>query len=272
MFFPTTIAPPATYGGARVALSAARLVGGGEDGAHERRLPDAVRPDDADALSRGHDEIEGSVEGRRARRRRHLEAPKLEDCLALLLGRRGDEGDLAGPSGRRRTARLELVGPLDARLLLGAAGLGSPREPLALAPEDVLAVLLDALFVGHELGLPGEVVAVAAAVRHEPPALDLDDALHDRVEEVPIVRHEHDRAGEVLRQEALRARPRYRRRGGWSARRGSRCRGSRRGAARERCGVARRRCARRTADRPRARRADRESPAPRAPAPTRRGA
>ena len=40
-------------------------------------------------------------------------------------------------------------------------------------------------------------------VRREPPALELDDPLRDRVEEVPVVRHEHERAAEVVREVLL---------------------------------------------------------------------
>jgi hypothetical protein len=57
--------------------------------------------------------------------------------------------------------------------------------------------------VGQKLGFLGEVVAIAAAVRGEPPALDLDDALRDRVEEVPVVGDQDDRAGEIAGQELL---------------------------------------------------------------------
>jgi hypothetical protein len=171
-----------------------RRLDGREDRAHERRLSHAVRPDDPDTVLRGQDQIERGIE-RRLSSDAHLQPAQLEDRLPLARRRRRHQRHLARAPRRRRSFRLERVRALDARLLLRRPRLGAAREPLALAPQDVLPVLLDALLVRHQLGLLLEVVGVAPGVRRQAPALELDDPLRDRVEEVPVVGDEDERAG-----------------------------------------------------------------------------
>ena len=57
----------------------------------------------------------------------------------------------------------------------------------------------------EELGLLAEVVGVAPGVRDEPPPLELDDPLRDRVEEVAIVRDEDERP--LVRARQVRLEP-----------------------------------------------------------------
>jgi hypothetical protein len=96
---------------------------------------------------------------------------------------------------------------VDACLLLGTARFGSAGKPLALAAKDVLSILLYTLFVLQELRLLLEIIAVPSLKRRQAAALELDDARCDRVEKVPVVGDEHDRAARA-RQSVLEPRRR----------------------------------------------------------------
>ena len=95
-----------------------------------------------------------------------------------------------------------------------------------------------------------EVVAVSTGVRCQATTLDLHDPLRDRVEEVPVVRHEDHRTAEVVGQVPLQPlRAVAASSSGWSARRGSPRRGlATSSTAPGRCACAPRRCALRTDD------------------------
>ena len=124
---------------------------------------------------------------------------------ALVVGRR-----------RRRHRRVEAV---DARLLLGRARLRPAPDPVELAPHERPPRRLLRRLLRQPLRLLLEERRVAAVVREELPAIELEDARGHAIEEVAIVRDEQQRARATSAPAAPRATPRCRRRGGWSARR-----------------------------------------------------
>ncbi len=134
--------------------------------------------------------------------------------------------------GAGRDGELEPVGPPLGRLGLGhqvveggdpglPLGLAGPRrhaDPLELAGQRLLAGPVGLLLPGQPgllLLQPRRVVALPGDPR---PPVELEDPAGHVVEEVPVVGDGHDRARRTPAG-CARARPRTRRRGGWSARR-----------------------------------------------------
>jgi len=114
-------------------------------------------------------------------------------------------------SGRRRHAQVRHLGPLeallrhqllrpdDARLALGAARLGAPAQPRHFLRNPALALVLGNLRVllRHQLLLHVRLV-VAGVGRHALAGLDFDDAVHQSVQEVAVVRDEQQRPRQLV--------------------------------------------------------------------------
>ena len=86
-----------------------------------------------------------------------------------------------------------LIG-LDAGLRLGLARLRAGRDPLALAPDRLLAGVVLAAFLDQALGLGVEILGVVALVGNAAAAVELEDPAGDVVEEVAIVGDDQHRA------------------------------------------------------------------------------
>ena len=82
---------------------------------------------------------------------------------------------------------------LDARLGLRRARWRTAPHPLGLAAQQVLARGLRVALRHEPRRALLEVIAVAALVRDETAAIELDDAIDDPIEEVTVVGHEHQR-------------------------------------------------------------------------------
>src|SRR5690606_1035540 len=117
------------------------------DHAEQGRLARAVRPDDADDAARR--QLERQIVDEQTVAEALGEAVELDDVVAQPLGDRDD--DLG--RGRRLVRGLlhQLLVALDARLVLGLAGFGRGRDPLALALQRALARLLLASLLGEAL-------------------------------------------------------------------------------------------------------------------------
>jgi len=94
-------------------------------------------------------------------------------------------------------------GALDASLLLGGARLGLAPEPLDLAPQEVLAVLLDARGVSQALGFLLEVCSVAALVGVDLAVGDLERPLRHAIEQIAIVSDQQQRTLVLVEQVVL---------------------------------------------------------------------
>ena len=236
-------------------------------------LPTPLGPTMPIRSSGGHDEIDGGVEHGRARRRRHLQAAKLEDGLALL---RAPTPSRARPRRGAPRSPIRCASSSWARwmrafcLVLRALG---PRESHSRSRRRMFW-----RFCSTRSSWAMSSALLARGSRRS--RRDTTRAARARSRRC-AARSRRGSSGRGSRARSRRGSPSpgtpratrpCRRRGGWSARRGWRRPGWRRGAAPARCAAARRRSARRTAGRRRARRAGRGSRAPRARAPSRRAA
>ena len=161
------------------------------DAADVRGLAGAVRPHHADAVARLHEQRQVAKQGLVALRL--AGAAQLQDRLAQPPARRQTQrhrpGALLVRLGVHR--RVEAI---DARLLLGGARLRPTANPVQLAPHERRALLLAHLFVRQPLGLLLQKSGVAAHVRAQLAAIQLQDARHHAVEKIAIVRHQQQRA------------------------------------------------------------------------------
>ena len=128
--------------------------------AEQRRLASAVRADDADdAAGR---QLEGEVFDQHLVGKTLGQAVDLDDDIAEALAGRNDDLRVG------RLAVLSLLDQflirLDARLRLGLASLRRGRDPLALAPDRLLAGVVLAAFLDEALGLGVEILRVVALV------------------------------------------------------------------------------------------------------------
>ena len=93
-----------------------------------------------------------------------------------------------------------MVGPADTRLLFGASRLGLASQPLELAPQEILSVLLHALGVRVALGAARQVGRITALVARELPGFEFQRATRDPVEHVTVVRDQQQCAREAMAQ------------------------------------------------------------------------
>ena len=181
-----------------------------EQRAHQRRLAGTVGSDDADAIARLERERQAAEQPAPVRHGHALaHVLELEDGLADAPARRQPERHQAGAlvvdARRRRHRRIEAI---DARLLLGAARLRPAPDPVQLTPHEPAPRLLARRLARQPIRLLLEKIRIAADVRVEPPAIELQDARRHAVEKVTIVRHQQQRPRPLARQVVLE--PRHR--------------------------------------------------------------
>ena len=169
----------------------ASLLRGAHDHLEERRLTHAVGADNAhDAVAR---QLEGEVVDEDALAEGLVEVLGHEDLRAQARADRDpDVGDVDAAAGLG--LGLHLLVALEARLVLGLAGLGARAHPLELVAQTLgEAGLLLALCL-ESGGLGVEVGGVVALVGVEVAAVHLADPLGHVVEEVAVVRDGEHRA------------------------------------------------------------------------------
>ena len=170
-------------------------VGGREPRRTRRRevLPSPLRPVTPTRVPGS--KREGDVGEEATAAKDEPDAVEVHDAVAKLGGRRDDEVELA--LGRRRGVGLDLMETIEPRAGLAGLGLGASPDPLDLAPEKHLALVLGE-FLGRELlGSCGEVFGVVALVTFEDAVAKLDDPVGDLVKEMAVVGDDEERAGVV---------------------------------------------------------------------------
>ncbi len=155
----------------------------------QRRLARAVRADDPDPIARLQavgEPVENAVAAVG-----FADAVELEDLVAEP-GRGRRELDLSLGFGLRPCD--DGFRPLDVSLLLRRPGFRPLPEPGEFAADQILMLARFRITLGFLLGLLFEVVRVTPFQPLDAAALDLENAVRHAVEEIPVVRHQEQRA------------------------------------------------------------------------------
>ena len=133
-----------------------------------------------------------------------IDVLEIEDALSEVRRARRHAGEIDFCGTRGGIGAKKRFGALDARFLFRGSCLCSATKPRGLAPQQIQSIRFGAFFLSEPDDFLLEIIFIRSAffgaVFDELAAIELDDAIANRVEDPPIVRDHQHRAAEIVHE------------------------------------------------------------------------